>query len=431
MTSSVRCEYVRNVRTTTVTTGEARRSRCVTIRFVLRVGLTGGIGAGKSTVAAQLASLGAVVVDADRIAREVVEPGSPGLEAVVHAFGSEVLTAEGALDRAALAARVFGDDAARRTLNGVLHPLIGVRTAALAAAAAPDSIVVHDVPLIVENGMAPAFHLVLVVGVDETERVRRLQSQRGMSEADARARVAAQASDAQRRAVADVWLDNGGAPGSLEPVVQALWSERLVSFEHHVRERTWAPNAPALVAADPTWTVQAARLVARLAAVLGERAVRVDHIGSTSVPGLEAKDVLDLQVTVTGLDVADGFADELADAGFPRHTFRHDTPKAAHPDPASWSKRLHVSADPGRAAHVHVRVVGSPGQRFALLFPAWLRAEPGVRAEYLAVKRAAAVGAGEVLDYAAAKDPWFDTAYPRALAWAELTGWSPSPVSPR
>lgn len=394
---------------------------------MLRVGLTGGIGAGKSTVAAQLASLGAVVIDADRIAREVVEPGTPGLEAVVGAFGPEVLTGDGALDRAALAARVFDDDEARGTLNGVLHPLIGARTAALIAAIAADTVVVHDVPLIVENRMAPAFHLVLVVGVDESERVRRLQSDRGMSGEDARARVAAQASDAQRRAVADVWLDNGGAPGSLEPVVAALWRERLVPFERHVRERTWPRNLPVVVAADVTWPAQAARLVARLAAVLGERAVRVDHIGSTSVPGLDAKDVLDLQVTVTDLDVADTFAVTLADAGFPRHTFRHDTPKAEHPDPASWSKRLHVSADPGRAANVHVRVDGSPGQNFALLFPAWLRAEPVVRAEYLAVKRAAAVGAHEVLDYAEAKEPWFDTAYPRALAWAEVTGWSPSP----
>ncbi|MEO6882111.1 MAG: dephospho-CoA kinase [Mycobacteriaceae bacterium] len=398
---------------------------------MLKVGLTGGIGAGKSTVAAQLAGLGAVVIDADRIAREVVEPGTPGLEAVVHAFGAEVLTSEGALDRAALAARVFGDDAARNTLNGVLHPLIGARTATLAAAAEPNTIVVHDVPLIVENRMATAFHLVLVVGVDEAERVRRLQSQRGMSEADARARVAAQASDAQRRAVADVWLDNGGAPGSLEPVVQELWHERLVPFERHVRERTWPRNTPVLVAADPTWSAQGARLVARLAAVLGERAVRVDHIGSTSVPGLGAKDVLDLQVAVTSLDVADAFADELAEAGFPRHPYRQDRPKVEHPDPASWSKRLHVNADPGRAANVHVRVEGSPGQRFALLFPAWLRAEPGVRAEYMAVKRAAAVGAREGLDYAEAKEPWFDAAYPRALAWAELTGWSPRTVSLR
>lgn len=392
---------------------------------MLRVGLTGGIGAGKSTVSSTLAELGAVVVDADRIAREVVQPGTPGLAAVVEAFGAGVLRPDGTLDRPVLGARVFGDDEARGVLNGVLHPLIGARTAELVAAAPADAVVLQDSPLLVENRMGAAFHLVVVVHTPEDERVQRLVSLRGMTEVGARARIAAQASDDERRAAADVWLDNSGAPDGLRRRVEQLWHERLVPYERHVRERTWERGAPVLVPANPEWPSQARRLAARLRLVLGEVALRVDHVGSTAVPGLDAKDVLDLQVTVRSLPAVDVLADQLADAGFPPHVHTQDNPKAAHPDPADWGKRLHVHADPGRPANVHLRLDGSPGQRFALVFRDWLRSEPQVAAEYLAVKQAAQVGAVEVLDYAEAKEPWFDAAHPRALAWADLTGWSP------
>lgn len=393
---------------------------------MLRVGLTGGVGAGKSTVSGRLAELGAMVVDADLVAREVVALGTPGLAALVEEFGAQVLGQDGALNRQALATVAFADEDRRRALNDIVHPLVGARTAELVAAADPDSVVLQDIPLLVENGLAPAFHLVVVVHAPRAQRLTRLVDQRGMSEADARARIAAQADDAARRAVADVWLDNSGAPEALRAEVDQLWRERLVPYEANVRAGTWRRNAPVLVSADPTWPAQARRLVARLRLVCGARAVRVDHIGSTAVPGLDAKDVLDLQVTVRSLDDADALADALGAAGFPRHSYTHDTPKAEHPDPEGWGKRLHVHADPGRPANVHVRVDGSPGQRFALLFPAWLRAEPEMVAEYLAVKRAAQVGAAEVLDYADVKEPWFDSAYPRALRWAELTGWAPS-----
>src|SRR5690349_19395640 len=129
---------------------------------MLRVGLTGGIGSGKSTVARRLAEHGAVVIDADKIAREVVEPGTDGLAEIHAAFGDDVIS-DGALDRAALAQRVFTDETARATLNGIVHPRIGARTGELMAAAPADAIVVHDVPLLVENHLGPAYHLVLVV----------------------------------------------------------------------------------------------------------------------------------------------------------------------------------------------------------------------------------------------------------------------------
>ena len=178
---------------------------------MLRVGLTGGIGSGKSTVAARLVERGAVLVDSDRIAREVVAPGTPGLAAVVDAFGPAVLAADGSLDRPALAAVVFDDPGARKKLNGIVHPLVRRRSDELIAAAPADSIVVQDIPLLVEGGMAARFPLVVVVHADPAVRVPRLVEQRGMPEADARARIAAQADDAARRAVADVWIDNSGA----------------------------------------------------------------------------------------------------------------------------------------------------------------------------------------------------------------------------
>jgi len=193
---------------------------------VLRIGLTGGIGSGKSTVAALLAERGAQVVDADLIAREVVEPGTPGLAAVVAEFGSGVLTPDGALDRPALAAVVFGDPAARARLDAVVHPLVRARAAELVAAAPPDAVVVQDVPLLVETGQAGSFDLVLVVETDQETRVARLL-ERGLGAADARARIASQATDEQRRAVADVVLRNDGDRADLAAQVDRFWAERV------------------------------------------------------------------------------------------------------------------------------------------------------------------------------------------------------------
>ena len=193
---------------------------------MLRIGLTGGIGSGKSTVATLLAARGAVVVDSDRIAREAVEPGTPGLAAVVEAFGEQVRSADGSLDRPRLASIVFADPAARERLDGIVHPLVRARAAELAAAAPEDAVVVHDVPLLVETGQAGSYDVVLVVEADAETRVRRL-IQRGLSEDDARARIAAQATDEQRRAVADVVLDNSGTPEELAAQVERFWAERV------------------------------------------------------------------------------------------------------------------------------------------------------------------------------------------------------------
>ena len=189
----------------------------------LHVGLTGGIGAGKSVVAARLAAHGALVIDADRLAREVVAPGTDGLAEVVAAFGREVLGPDGALDRPALGRVVFADPEARQRLEAIVHPRVRARTAALVAAAPPGTVVVNDVPLLVETGIAGTFEVVVVVLASEDTRLRRLVGGRGMSPEEARARMAAQATDAQRRAVADYVIDNDGTLDEVHAAVDRLW----------------------------------------------------------------------------------------------------------------------------------------------------------------------------------------------------------------
>ncbi|MFJ8663031.1 dephospho-CoA kinase [Streptomyces sp. NPDC093795] len=192
---------------------------------MLKVGLTGGIGAGKSEVSRLLVSYGAVLIDADRIAREVVEPGTPGLAAVVEAFGDGVLTAEGTLDRPKLGSIVFADADRLAALNAIVHPLVGARSAELESRAGTGDVVVHDVPLLTENGLAPLYDLVVVVDASPETQLDRLVRFRGMAESEATARMAAQATRAQRLAVADLVIDNDGPLDALEPQVRKVWDE--------------------------------------------------------------------------------------------------------------------------------------------------------------------------------------------------------------
>ncbi len=387
---------------------------------MLRIGLTGGIGAGKSTVSATFTECGGIVVDGDVIAREVVEPGTEGLARLVEAFGEDILLPDGALNRPALAAKAFTDDEQRAKLNSIVHPLVGKRRQEIIDSVSGDAVIVEDIPLLVETGMAPLFPLVVVVYADEETRVKRLVERRGMPEADARARIKAQASDAQRRAIADVVLDNSGSQAEIVHQARTLWADRVSPLAENIRLRRAVRVAPRLVPHDPQWAADAHRIVDRINTACGGKVIRVDHIGSTSVPGFEAKDVIDIQVTVPSLDVADEIADALAAVGYPRRD-EVDSDVPHSDDTAKWRKRFHGAADPGRPANINVRVDGWPNQRFALLFPAWLTANPPVQEEYLAVKRRAL--AAPV--YEDAKEPWFAQSYPRALAWADATGWRP------
>jgi dephospho-CoA kinase len=370
---------------------------------MLRVGLTGGIGAGKSAVARRLAERGAVIVDADLLAREVVEPGTDGLAEIVEVFGTGVLTPDGALDRPALGARVFGDEAARRRLEKIIHPRVRERTAALTRSAAPDSIVVNDVPLLVETGLASSYHLVIVVMADREVRVERLTRLRGLSPAEAAARIDAQTDDASRRAAADVVLTNEDDLGSLHARVDALWRDRIMEFERNIRCGRSAPRSPEarIVPADPEWPVAAARLIARLRHGLGD-GHDVQHVGPTAVPGRPARDLIDLMIGVRTLAEADGLAGRLGELGFPVRPGEWSERAGGGPAGAggTWPKRVHGYADPGYRVDLHLRVVGSPGWRFALLMRDYLRAVPE---------------GAEHADLARAADDW-----------ASSTGWQPS-----
>lgn len=195
---------------------------------MLKVGLTGGIAAGKSLVARTLVECGATLIDADALAREVVAPGTSGLAAVVEAFGSGVLAEDGSLDRPALAAIVFGNEEKRKVLNSIIHPLVRSRAAELAAAVPPEGILVQDIPLLVETGQAGSFDFVLVVEAPQETRLDRMVRDRGMEPEAAQARIDAQASAAERAAVADVVLENTGTEAEVVAAVQRLWDEQLV-----------------------------------------------------------------------------------------------------------------------------------------------------------------------------------------------------------
>ncbi len=383
---------------------------------MLRIGLTGGIGAGKSTVSATFAECGGIVVDGDIIAREVVEPGTTGLTRLVESFGPQNQRPDGAVDPPALAQISVSDENKRQNLNGIVHPLVAHRRSELIAAAAEDAVIIEDIPLLVESQMAPMFPLVVIVDADPEIRVQRLTDHRGFSEADARARIAAQATEEQRRRVADVWLDNTGTAGQLVERARELWYQRILPFAHNLAIGRPTADPDGLVPADPSWSQQAERIRARLNTACGHRALRVDHIGSTAVAGLDARDIIDVQVTVAAPELADELTDDLVRAGYPRvESVTAD--RSIDGSTALWPRRLHASADPGRPTHVHIRVDGSPNQRFALLFVAWLNANPGVRSDYLDAKRHDGTAA------------WFLDSYDRAQSWADGTNWSPGPVS--
>lgn len=203
-----------------------------------RIGLTGGIAAGKSVAAERLAARGAVLIDYDQLSRDAVAPGSAGLASVVEAFGEGILLPDGTLDRPALGAVVFADADARERLNGIVHPVVrrlAAEREAAAATADPGAVVVHDVPLLVETGRADSFHLVVLVHTPAVLRVERLVRTRGLERDEAERRIAAQASDDERLAVADVVLDGSGAPEDLQQQVDALW-DRLAAERHDEQE---------------------------------------------------------------------------------------------------------------------------------------------------------------------------------------------------
>ncbi|GAA4507154.1 dephospho-CoA kinase [Brevibacterium yomogidense] len=250
----------------------------------LVLGLTGGIGAGKSTVAALFRSRGAGVVDADAIAREVVEPGEPALAALAAEFGEGVLTEGGTLDRAALASLAFADPERTAALNAIMHPAIGDRTTVRLAELGDHDVVVHDVPLLVENGMTGRYHLSVLVDVPAHIRLARLTTTRGLDPDDAQRRIRAQADDDARYLACDVLLDNSTSPDELEARFAQLWKERIDPFRRNRANGVPASGAsvgPAEMT-DRAQEAAGARLLARIEHAAAEAGL---HVSGTSSPG--------------------------------------------------------------------------------------------------------------------------------------------------
>ena len=378
---------------------------------MLRIGLTGGIGAGKSTVSAMLVDHGAVLVDADKIAREVVEPGQPLLERLAETFGAEVLHPDGSLNRPALAAAAFVDSDRTAQLNGLMHPAIRDRTAEHFASHADAEIVVHDVPLLVENSMTPAYHLNLLVDVPAEVRLRRLMDSRGMDRDDAAARISRQADDETRRAACDVIIDNSGPVEETKAAVGRLIESRIRPFAANLTAGRWAPRTvlDLVDPADADWSGDAQRVVAKLRHGTADE-FTVEHIGSTSVPGLPAKDVIDLQLLVPDLIAARELEPRLAELGYP------GTEMSDHlGEGGTEPKWFHANTDPGRAVNLHVRTADSVGAHFARAFRDLLTEDAGERERYLQVKReltaeakaAGATDAQTTRTYAESKELYF------------------------
>jgi dephospho-CoA kinase len=193
------------------------------------VGLTGGIGSGKSAVASMLRDRGAIIIDSDRLAREVVEPGTPGFDQVIAEFGPSVVGGDGSLDRPALGRLVFADPAARKRLEAIIHPLVRARAAEIAAAAPPEAVVVNDVPLLIEAGLVPQYEEVIIVFAPAETRIGRLARDRGMGRAEAESRIAAQATDEQRHAIGGIEIVNDGTIEDLTAQVDAVWARLTAS----------------------------------------------------------------------------------------------------------------------------------------------------------------------------------------------------------
>lgn len=322
---------------------------------MLRIGLTGGIAAGKSVVAGRLAALGAVLVDADVLARAAVEPGSEGLAAVVSAFGPELLGADGSLDRPALGRLVFADPAARERLNAIVHPRVRAAAAALVDDAPEGAAVVEDIPLLVETGQAARFHLVVVVDAPDAARIDRMVGRRGMERGDAERRIAAQASRQERLRAADAVLVNDRGVDDLLAATDALWETRIVPFRDNLAGGRPADRGAARPTAGLAGTVALAdRIRGKLDAVLPPGCRVLPHEGHQGAPDEACDGVRDdavraaVRVVVPPAADPGAASDAVTRAGFPP-----DDPSGPGGPPTA----LHRAADPA----IDVSVTLVPG----------------------------------------------------------------------
>lgn len=281
---------------------------------MLSIGLTGGIAAGKSLLSTRFRELGAVVIDADQLARDVVAPGTPGLLAVVERFGPEILLPDGSLNRPALGARVFVNKSELADLNAITHPLVRAAATVMKNDAGPGTVVVQDIPLLVETGQGPNFHLVLVVQASVDERLRRMIADRGMSRDEALARIAAQASDVERAAVADVLIENHGDPAIALAALDSLWHDRLLPYAANLAAARPADHVCSIE--GPVEVLAAERLVARISHALGERALSVRAINIAEGSGRTVPIRVEIRVERTANTTSEQLTEDLAEVGF-------------------------------------------------------------------------------------------------------------------
>lgn len=413
---------------------------------MLEIGLTGGIGSGKSTIAHELASLGAHVIDSDQLARDVVAPGTEGLAQVVASFGPEMLFEDGNLDRAKLGRRVFSKPEDLATLNGIIHPLVRQRSEEKVRALPPGAVVVHDVPLLVEKHMAKLYDLVMVVSASRATRQKRLLDSRALSLEDIERRMAAQATDEARREVADIWLNNDGDPTATTHVLRQVWHERLAPYAVNLANERPASHSGLLNLLRSqqngrNWHIKATQMANRIGYRLGIREGDICHIGATAVPGLDAEDVVELQLGVATRREAESVTASLASAGYPLVADAEGG--AACEDFERWwsthaqtvgsgrdgFERVHASADPGQNALVYVRQISSARWAYPLLMRDWLRADPRARDDFSRVRARWAGASVSRETFAAQCAAYLDGVTPAALAWAEQNWRLPAPGS--
>lgn len=404
--------------------------------MLLHIGLTGGIGAGKSTVAAIFAELGAQIIDADKLAHEVLEPGSSALAEIGEVFGSEFINSAGELERGALGAYVFNNPEQLKKLNAIVHPAVAKLTKDRVAELPADAVIVHDVPLIAENDLKANYHLVFVAQCPQQIRMDRLTQERGMSLENARSRIAAQANDEQRRKIADALIPTHGSIETTRAAVEKLWQERVLPMQRNMMQNTRSPHSPQvrLLPNPPeprSWQVQAQQLMDRIIVVLKDVGLQVgtdftvDHIGSTAIGGIWAKDVLDVQLQVINESAQERISQALIAGGFPGQP-AFDYAKSGWPAGAGnrVPKMFHANADPAREVHIHIRAVDSLAASYALNFVKLHRQSLIQRDRYAQLKAQLLRTTANRAEYADRKEAYFDDVWPaiaQLLTEAEVT----------
>lgn len=375
---------------------------------MIKIGLSGGIGSGKSTVVKMLSSCGAYIIDSDKLAREVVEPGTPGLHSIVEHFGEKVLAESGELNRNALSAIVFQSDEARKVLNSITHPRIAQRTQQLIEEAPRDSIIVHDTPLLVELNLGVFYDAVIIVWASMETRLHRLQKYRDMPQEEALSRIHAQTSDEIRSQTADVVIDNNSTVEAARAQVYDLFYHYLVPWRDHLIEGEPLSMPISLVShqgKNPIAPKIIARLWTLLHSVTDSGIVSIEHIGATSMNLSLGQDIIDIHITVTHWNKKDIILSTLKDGGYVMVKYRHDEEKLA--------EYILSSTNPLRKSCIYIHHVDNPCREMYLHSNEFLRLHPQYHQQYIQSKVEGLLSE----KYSHNKKLFFESLYPQIQQW--------------